>query len=70
MLRKRFGPVEALRGVSLAVRPGELVGLLGPNGAGKTTAISLMLGMRQPTSGSARLSASNLATCEHGRGPG
>jgi ABC-2 type transport system ATP-binding protein len=37
------------------VRPGELVGLLGPNGAGKTTAISLMLGLRQPTSGTARL---------------
>ncbi|MDQ6919212.1 MAG: ABC transporter ATP-binding protein [Candidatus Dormibacteraeota bacterium] len=53
--RKKFGSVEALRGVSLAVRPGELVGLLGPNGAGKTTAISLMLGLRQPSSGKALL---------------
>jgi ABC-2 type transport system ATP-binding protein len=52
---KKFGSVEALGGVSLAVRQGELVGLLGPNGAGKTTAISLMLGLRQPTSGTARL---------------
>jgi ABC-2 type transport system ATP-binding protein len=53
--RKKFGSVEALRGVSLAVKPGELVGLLGPNGAGKTTAISLMIGLRRPTAGKARL---------------
>ena len=52
---KRFGSVEALRGVSLAVRPGELVGFLGPNGAGKTTAISLMIGLRRPTAGRAQL---------------
>jgi ABC-2 type transport system ATP-binding protein len=52
---KRFGSVEALRGVSLAVKPGELVGVLGPNGAGKTTAISLMIGLRRPTSGKALL---------------
>ena len=52
---KKFGSVEALRGVSLAVKPGELVGLLGPNGAGKTTAISLMIGLRRPTAGKALL---------------
>jgi ABC-2 type transport system ATP-binding protein len=52
---KKFGGVEALRGVSLAVRPGELVGFLGPNGAGKTTAISLMIGLRRPTTGKALL---------------
>jgi ABC-2 type transport system ATP-binding protein len=52
---KKFGSLEALRGISLSVKPGELVGLLGPNGAGKTTAISLMLGLRQPTSGTSRL---------------
>ena len=52
---KRFGPIEAVRGVDLAVRRGELVALLGPNGAGKTTAIALLLGMRKPTSGRARL---------------
>ena len=52
---KTFGKVRALNGVSLAVGQGEIVALLGPNGAGKTTAISLMLGLRRPTSGSALL---------------
>ncbi|PYN75287.1 MAG: ABC transporter ATP-binding protein [Candidatus Rokuibacteriota bacterium] len=53
--RKRFGQVEALKGVDLTIRPGELVAILGPNGAGKTTSISLMLGLRRPTAGQARL---------------
>ncbi|TMD06529.1 MAG: ABC transporter ATP-binding protein [Chloroflexi bacterium] len=52
---KSYGDVQALKGVSLAVNAGELVAMLGPNGAGKTTAISLMTGLRKPTSGSARL---------------
>jgi ABC-2 type transport system ATP-binding protein len=52
---KRYGQVEALRGVSLAIQPGEIVAMLGPNGAGKTTSISLMLGLRQPTGGQVRL---------------
>jgi ABC-2 type transport system ATP-binding protein len=54
-VRKSYGPVEALRGVDIAIRPGEVVALLGPNGAGKTTAISLMLGLRRPTVGVARI---------------
>jgi ABC-2 type transport system ATP-binding protein len=53
--RKSYGKVEALGGVSVAIQAGEVVAMLGPNGAGKTTAISLMLGLRKPTSGSARL---------------
>jgi len=53
--RKRFGQVEALKGVDLAIGSGELVAMLGPNGAGKTTAISLMLGLRRPTGGEALL---------------
>jgi ABC-2 type transport system ATP-binding protein len=52
---KRYGQVEALRGVSLTIQPGEIVAMLGPNGAGKTTSISLMLGLRQPTGGQVRL---------------
>jgi ABC-2 type transport system ATP-binding protein len=53
--RKRYGAVEALRGVDLRIGPGEVVAMLGPNGAGKTTSISLMLGLRRPTAGRARL---------------
>ncbi len=52
---KRFGKTEALRGVDLQVRSGELHALLGPNGAGKTTAIALMLGLEPPDGGEARL---------------
>jgi ABC-2 type transport system ATP-binding protein len=52
---KTYGQVEALRGVDITINAGEVVGVLGPNGAGKTTAISLMLGLRQPTHGQARL---------------
>ena len=52
---KKYGQVEALRGVSLTIQLGEVVAMLGPNGAGKTTSISLLLGLRKPTSGSARL---------------
>lgn len=52
---KRFGPVEALRGLTLGIRAGELTALLGPNGAGKTTAISLMLGLARPTAGVVRV---------------
>src|SRR5437899_9660716 len=52
---KRYGDVEALRDVSLSIEPGEVVAMLGPNEAGKTTSISLMLGVRNPRSGGARL---------------
>ena len=52
---KRFGKTVALDGLDLEVRRGELFAVLGPNGAGKTTAISLLLGLRQPEAGTARL---------------
>ena len=48
---KTFGSVQALHDLNLTLRPGELMALLGPNGAGKTTAISLLLGLAQPTVG-------------------
>lgn len=50
-LRKSYGPIEALRGISFYVAPGEIVGLLGPNGAGKTTAIKILIGYLQPDQG-------------------
>jgi ABC-2 type transport system ATP-binding protein len=52
---KRFGAIEALRGVDLAIHQGEVVALLGPNGAGKTTTISILLGVRRPDRGEVRL---------------
>ncbi len=48
---KSYGPVQAVRGINLAVAPGETVALLGPNGAGKTTTIDMILGLRRPDSG-------------------
>jgi ABC-2 type transport system ATP-binding protein len=52
-LRKRYGAVEALGGVSFEVREGEVFGLLGPNGAGKTTTVEILEGMRTADSGRA-----------------
>ena len=50
-LHKRYGEFEALRGIDITVRPGEVFGLLGPNGAGKTTTVEILEGYRQRTSG-------------------
>lgn len=52
---KRYGKIEALRGLDLTLRRGEVVALLGPNGAGKTTAVRLLLGLISPDAGRARV---------------
>jgi ABC-2 type transport system ATP-binding protein len=54
-LRKHYGKIEALKGVSITVEPGEIYGLLGQNGAGKTTLIKIMLGIVHKTDGDATL---------------
>ena len=52
-LTKRFGAVEAVRGIDLEVHPGEIFGFLGPNGAGKSTTINILCTLMRATSGSA-----------------
>jgi ABC-2 type transport system ATP-binding protein len=52
-LRKNFGPNVAVADLSLSIRRGEVFGFLGPNGAGKTTSLKLLLGLLEPTGGSA-----------------
>ena len=67
-LRKRFARVEALRGVSFSVEPGEVFGYLGPNGAGKTTTLRILLGLVRASSGTASLfdqSPDEVASREH-----
>jgi ABC-2 type transport system ATP-binding protein len=54
-LRKTYGEVRAVDGVSFSVEPGEFFGILGPNGAGKTTTLEIIEGLRQPDDGEARL---------------
>jgi ABC-2 type transport system ATP-binding protein len=54
-LTKRYGELVAVDGLDLELRRGEIFGLLGQNGAGKTTTILMLLGLTEPTSGSARV---------------
>ena len=52
---KSYGMVEALKGLDLTIRQGELLALLGANGAGKTSAVRILLGLAKPTSGEVRV---------------
>lgn len=54
-LQKRYGDTFAVKGVDLAIYPGEIVGFLGPNGAGKTTTIKLLIGLLRPSAGTAHI---------------
>jgi ABC-2 type transport system ATP-binding protein len=54
-LRKRYGAVEAVRGIDLEVRRGEIFAFLGPNGAGKTTTVEILEGFRERTDGEVRV---------------
>ena len=55
-LTKRYGPTTAVRELSFTVRPGHVTGFLGPNGAGKTTTLRMLLGLAEPTAGTATVS--------------
>lgn len=63
-LVKNYGRIEAVRGIDLDVRPGEVFGFLGPNGAGKSTTIRCLLGLLLPTAG--RVSAFGLDATRDG----
>ena len=53
-VRKAYGAIKAVDGVSMSVGPGEIVGVIGPNGSGKTTLFNSILGQIRPTSGAVR----------------
>jgi ABC-2 type transport system ATP-binding protein len=69
-LRKAYGSIQALEGVDLEVREGELVGLLGPNGAGKSTLVKIACGLVRPTSGTARVAGAPAGSPEAHRALG
>ena len=60
-LEKRFGAIEAVRGIDLEVRKGEIFGFLGPNGAGKSTTINILCTLLKPTSGTASVAGFDVA---------
>ncbi len=61
-LAKSFGPFVAVRGLTLAVDKGEVLGFLGPNGAGKSTTMKMVAGFLSPTAGTARIAGHDVQT--------
>jgi ABC-2 type transport system ATP-binding protein len=61
-LAKRYGEIEAVRGIDFDVRPGETFGFLGPNGAGKSTTIRILCTLAAPTAGSATVAGYDVAS--------
>ncbi|MBS1680489.1 MAG: ABC transporter ATP-binding protein [Bacteroidetes bacterium] len=61
-LKKEYGTVQALKGISFSIAEGEFYGLLGPNGAGKTTTISIMSTILEPTAGEVNIAGYDLRT--------
>ena len=59
-LRRAFGDIMAVDGVSFTIAPGEAYGLLGPNGAGKTTTISMLCGLLEPDTGEVRVAGNDM----------
>ncbi len=55
LVRRRYQNVEAVRGISFTIQPGEVVGFLGPNGAGKTTTLKMLSGLLHPSAGMVRV---------------
>ena len=64
-LVKRYGPFEAVKGVSFRVEKGQVIGLLGPNGAGKTSIMRVLTCFHFPTSGTARVNEHDVTTQPH-----
>jgi ABC-2 type transport system ATP-binding protein len=64
-LRKRFGPVTALDGMSFTVSPGQVTGFVGPNGAGKSTTMRVILGLDAPDAGSALIGGRVYGSLRH-----
>ncbi len=58
-LRKAYGRIQAVDGLSLEIQEGEIYGLLGPNGSGKTTTILILLGLTEPSGGEVRVAGFN-----------
>ena len=65
-VKKRYGKVEAVRGISFTLQPGEFVGLVGPNGAGKSTTIKMLTGQLLPTEGSIHVAGIDVAIDPNG----